>query len=787
MVHHSARRLGLASLFTVFLFAMVSGIVLAAAPELNIPTFLVNYAGTPLVIAPDLTITDGGESIDGASVAINANYVMGEDQLQINGMTSGSVGSINYIYSVATGILSLTNLDSAANYQDILRLVTYVNGSGTPTGQPRQVVFSLGGSLNNPDNGHYYDFMVADNIHWDTAKAQASTLNYYGLQGYLATVTSASENAFIAAKLVGEGWMGASDDPGQTGSAESHWYWVTGPEAGTEFCVGAEDECIPQNGAYTNWNEGEPNNCCGSENFGHFLNGGKWNDYYIDNTSIAGYVVEYGGMAGDPTLKLSDSIMINVGDNSGNLPPILDTIFNQSVTVGATVSFTAVAGDPNGDALTFSLAGGAPVGASIDANSGAFSWTTDTVGSFDITVIVSDGELTDEQTFNVKVNSVPNAAPVLDPIGNKTGTVGTQVAFTATASDADNDTLTFSLGAGAPAGAAIDANSGAFTWTPAATGDFNVTVVVSDGNSTDQETITISVSEPVNQAPVLDPIADQTGMAGTILLFDADATDPDGDTLTYSMVGAPAGSTMDSSTGKFSWTPDLHGIYTFTVVVTDPDSLTDQQVVTATISEELVQNGDFEQVDGVNTLPYWVTGHLDKGEGKRKCDDTPNCYFLFKHIRDFRKTKLKQVVDATQTATLLTGDTLTLSVNVAPKKAKGKFAVAKVFYVDTSIPTDYIRLTLPPSGAFQVVTSDPMTIKGPVAKVRVMLTYKKPRGKYKADDISLIVTPGAGFKGNFQDDGIHSASPLPLPAPSLSTGKGQPGLNNGKSNSLSGK
>jgi len=87
-------------------------------------------------------------------------------------------------------------------------------------------------------------------------------------------------------------------------------------------------------GKYSNWASNEPNDdrckgAPGGENYGHFIgknkNWGKpgfWNDYPNDIKtviggdvrdspySIDGYVVEYGGMPGDPTLKLSDNVQI---------------------------------------------------------------------------------------------------------------------------------------------------------------------------------------------------------------------------------------------------------------------------------------------------------------------------------------------------------------------------------------------------------------------------------------------------------------------------------------------
>ncbi len=65
------------------------------------------------------------------------------------------------------------------------------------------------------------------------------------------------------------------------------------------------------------------------------------------------------------------------------LPPadvlVLAPIDNQAVTPGTQVNFTAAAADPfPGATVTFSLAAGAPAGASIDPNTGAFTWTPTT-------------------------------------------------------------------------------------------------------------------------------------------------------------------------------------------------------------------------------------------------------------------------------------------------------------------------------------------------------------------------------------------------------------------------
>ncbi|MCQ5374204.1 MAG: putative Ig domain-containing protein, partial [Candidatus Methanomethylicia archaeon] len=71
--------------------------------------------------------------------------------------------------------------------------------------------------------------------------------------------------------------------------------------------------------------------------------------------------------------------------------------------------------------------------------------------------------------------------------------------------------------------------------------------------------------------------------------FDADAFDPDvpPQTLTFSLVGAPEGASIDPSTGVFTWTPSEAqgpGTYTFNVTVSD-GSLTDEKEITVTVNE----------------------------------------------------------------------------------------------------------------------------------------------------------------------------------------------------------
>jgi uncharacterized delta-60 repeat protein len=191
-----------------------------------------------------------------------------------------------------------------------------------------------------------------------------------------------------------------------------------------------------------------------------------------------------------------------------NLPPVLDPIADAVASVGQVVTVTAAATDPDGDGLTFTLDVGAPAGATINAQTGEFSFTT-TAGQsgqvFSITVrVTDDGQpaLFDTDTFTITVVSEDNLPPALEPIADLVANVGQAVTFTTAATDPDGDGLTFTLDAGAPAGATINAQTGEFLFTPLAAqvGVFDLTVRVTDDGSpalTDTETFSITVQPQI--------------------------------------------------------------------------------------------------------------------------------------------------------------------------------------------------------------------------------------------------------------------------------------------------
>ena len=108
-----------------------------------------------------------------------------------------------------------------------------------------------------------------------------------------------------------------------------------------------------------------------------------------------------------------------------------------------------------------------------------------------------------------------------------------------------------------------------------------------------------------NSSPVIESDPVTTAKEGAAYTYDVEATDPNGDTLTYSLTTSPTGMTINSNTGVISWTPTAAGSFDVTVEVSD-DSKSDTQSFTITVDETLLTS--------IVVLPSSMT--LDIGESK---------------------------------------------------------------------------------------------------------------------------------------------------------------------------
>ncbi|HUR47323.1 MAG TPA: MBG domain-containing protein, partial [Candidatus Saccharimonadales bacterium] len=87
--------------------------------------------------------------------------------------------------------------------------------------------------------------------------------------------------------------------------------------------------------------------------------------------------------------------------------------------------------------------------------------------------------------------------------------------------------------------------------------------------------------------PVLTPLANQTTVVGSSVTRQMQATDANGDLLSWSATGLPSGLSIDASTGLISGTPGAAGVYNATVTVSDGNTLPVSTTFTWTINNVL--------------------------------------------------------------------------------------------------------------------------------------------------------------------------------------------------------
>jgi gliding motility-associated-like protein len=305
-------------------------------------------------------IDSNNTTVDAFYIQISEGYKNGEDKLML---PLGTNPNIISTWSASEGKLTLKSSGSGpATYIDIIAAVkdvVFESSSPTESGE-KSFSFTIGDANYLPSTGHFYEYVPDLGITWTDAKAAAEVRTYYGLKGYLATITSEEEAQLSGKQAAGAGWIGGSD-----AASEGTWKWVTGPENGIVFWNGGITGTTPN---FAFWNNSEPNNQ-GNEDYAHVTapgvgNLGSWND--LSNTGAAtgnyqpkGYIVEY-GWPGDPVLNFSASTTISVASILTTTPATRcgDGTLNLSATttLGATVlwydSLTSTAVLPSGTDFT---------------------------------------------------------------------------------------------------------------------------------------------------------------------------------------------------------------------------------------------------------------------------------------------------------------------------------------------------------------------------------------------------------------------------------------------------
>ncbi len=142
------------------------------------------------------------------------------------------------------------------------------------------------------------------------------------------------------------------------------------------------------------------------------------------------------------------------------------------------------------------------------------------------------------------------STPPLDAV------VGEFYFYDANASDPENDILTYYLTYRID-DMAIDPTSGVITWKPTKSGPQPITIYVTDGiTQAVPQAFTVNVAPRANSAPAFTSTPVRSAQVGHLYAYDADAVDPDGDKVYFSLDRqSPRTMTIDEATGVVSWIP----------------------------------------------------------------------------------------------------------------------------------------------------------------------------------------------------------------------------------------
>lgn len=329
MISSTIKKAAVLAVASVLVFAGASTSMAASKVAVDLPNEAV--AGGESVAVP-FTLTGFTFANITATLSVDAGTLTVAD--------AGSLLTLNAGYSSLVDQTEISFHGAAADVNTILGSgVTWTAPGDATTTTELKLRAEIGefvvGQSYDPTTGHTYKF-VNTGLNWESAQAAAKAMTFKGKAGYLANITSASENTFVANKSgANDVWFGGTTDqrminfaltaagkPTTNANTQSlgYYYWGAGPEVGTQFGTGLNPN-VGVNGAFVSWANGEPNNGGGGNEACAVTNwsggSGMWND--LDCGRTQSYLVEFDTTAAD--FASAVSVFDNVTGNSVDAVP----------------------------------------------------------------------------------------------------------------------------------------------------------------------------------------------------------------------------------------------------------------------------------------------------------------------------------------------------------------------------------------------------------------------------------------------------------------------------------
>jgi hypothetical protein len=282
---------------------------------------------------------------------------------------------------------------------------------------------------------------------------------------------------------------------------------------------------------------------------------------YSDSGGHAFVVKVSDGNASD-----SQSFTVTVGVSDRG--PSINSSPPTSAVEGEEYSYVMEASDPDGDEISYTLDEGTSW-LTLDGNHLHGTPGKEAQGDHPIKVNVTAGGKNDTQSYTLTVDNT-NQPPTINSSPVKSGKEAKTYEYVINASDPDEDNLTYSLDTG-PDFVSVTENR--LTGKPGynQAGEYEVALTVSDGNANDTQSFTLIISN-VNRAPNISSSPPTSAKGGSAYEYVVNASDPDGDDISYSKTAGPDWLSMSGN--SLGGTPgnNVDGSFDVTVKASDGNS-----------------------------------------------------------------------------------------------------------------------------------------------------------------------------------------------------------------------
>ncbi len=212
-----------------------------------------------------------------------------------------------------------------------------------------------------------------------------------------------------------------------------------------------------------------------------------------------------------------------------------------------------------------------------------FTFTPTLPGSYRVTVSVADDDGGTSGEFHNE--TVANVAPIISALSGPSTDVNrnTAVSYSATVVDPGAETFTYAWTVRQDGNVVTTSTSSTLDFTPVASGDYIVSLVVNDGFS-DSEAYSVELGV-LNHAPVIESVAGTDDVnEGTAMSFSSTVSDEEDTSFTYQWTVTRGEDVLAQGTGStLDFTPAQDGDYTVSLVASDGE-LTDSSEVNFTVN-----------------------------------------------------------------------------------------------------------------------------------------------------------------------------------------------------------